>query len=266
MYEFLKALFNDESGNPTSLTFDQLTERLSAATDIKLANIADGGYVSKEKHTAKITELNGVRQQLDDANREIQSYKDMDIDGIKQKASEWENKYKTDTAALNEKLAQQERAFARDLFFKGYQFSSQFAEDGVRAAFDKQEFKLVDLPGYGYAKVSKAEKARWAELVEGYLSADRNIALIIQIIDIRHKPTKDDYDMLKFLYSSNAPFVIVLTKKDKLKKTAYEKRLDEVMDELSEFEGIELIPFSAVDGFGLEDVRSVIEEYIEEVI
>lgn len=144
MYEFLKALFNDESGNPTSLTFDQLTERLSAATDIKLANIADGGYVSKEKHTAKITELNGVRQQLDEANREIQSYKDMDIDGIKQKASEWENKYKTDTAALNEKLAQQERAFARDLFFKSYQFSSQFAEDGVKAAFDKQDFKLVD--------------------------------------------------------------------------------------------------------------------------
>lgn len=144
MYEFLKALFNDESGNPTSLTFDQLTEKLSASTDIKLANIADGGYVSKEKHTAKITELNGVRQQLDEANREIQSYKDMDIDGIKQKASEWENKYNTDTAALNEKLAQQERAFARDLFFKNYQFSSQFAEDGVRAAFDKQEFKLVD--------------------------------------------------------------------------------------------------------------------------
>ena len=144
MYEFLKALFNDESGNPTSLTFDQLTERLSAATDIKLANIADGGYVSKEKHTAKITELNGVRQQLDDANREIQSYKDMDIDGIKQKASEWENKYNTETAALNEKLAQQERAFARDLFFKSYQFSSQFAEDGVKAAFDKQDFKLVD--------------------------------------------------------------------------------------------------------------------------
>lgn len=126
--------------------------------------------------------------------------------------------------------------------------------------------RFVDLPGYGYAKVSKAEKERWAGLVEGYLSSQRKIALIIQIIDIRHKPTKDDYDMLKFLYSSNAPFVIVLTKKDKLKKTAYEKRLDEVMDELSEFEGIELIPFSAVDGFGLEDVRSVIEEYIEEVI
>ena len=68
----------------------------------------------------------------------------MDIDGIKRKASEWENKYNTETAALNEKLARQERAFKRDLFFKGYKFSSQFAEDGVKAAFDKQEFKLVD--------------------------------------------------------------------------------------------------------------------------
>lgn len=144
MYEFLNALFKDESGNPIALTLDQLTEKLSSATDIKLVNIADGGYVKKEKLDAKITELSGVRQQLTDANAEIQSYKDMDFDGIKQKASEWENKYKTDTAALNEKLAQQERAFARDLFFKGYQFSSQFAEDGVKAAFDKQEFKLVD--------------------------------------------------------------------------------------------------------------------------
>ena len=99
--------------------------------------------------------------------------------------------------------------------------------------------RFVDLPGYGYAKVSKAEKERWASLVEGYLSSQRKIALIIQIIDIRHKPTKDDYDMLNFLYQCNAPFVIVLTKKDKLKKTAYEKRIDELMDELQDFEGVE---------------------------
>lgn len=144
MYEYLKALFNDKDGNPTALTFDQLSEKLSAAKDIKLVNLSEGGFVAKEKLDAKTTELNGVRQQLTDANAEIQSYKDMDIDGIKRKASEWENKYNTDTAALTEKLAQQERAFARDLFFKGYKFSSQFAEDGVRAAFDKQEFKLVD--------------------------------------------------------------------------------------------------------------------------
>lgn len=144
MYEFLKALFNDESGNPTSLTFDQLSEKLSSATDIKLVNIADGGYVKKEKLDAKITELNGVRKQLTDAHTEIKSYKDMDIEGIKKKASEWENKYTTETTALNEKLVQQERDYARDLFFKNYKFSSSFAEEGVKADFDKQGFKLVD--------------------------------------------------------------------------------------------------------------------------
>ena len=127
-----------------------------------------------------------------------------------------------------------------------------------------QEFRMVDLPGYGYAKVSKAEKARWASLVEGYLSAKRNIKLIVQIIDIRHKPTKDDYDMISFLYNANAPFVIVLTKKDKLKKTAYEKRIDEVVDELQDYEGVELIPFSAVTGEGLDDIKEVIEDYIDE--
>ena len=126
------------------------------------------------------------------------------------------------------------------------------------------EFRLVDLPGYGYAKVSKAEKQRWAELIEGYLSSERDIRLIVQIIDIRHKPTKDDYDMLTFLYNSNAPFVIVLTKKDKLKKSAYEKRIDEVLDELQEYEGVQLIPFSAIDGSGVEDIKEVIEEYITE--
>ena len=126
------------------------------------------------------------------------------------------------------------------------------------------EFRLVDLPGYGYAKVSKAEKERWASLVEGYLSAQRNIKLIVQIIDIRHKPTKDDYDMMTFLYNSNAPFVIVLTKKDKLKKTAYEKRIEEALDELQDYEGIQLIPFSAIDGSGLDDIKEVIEEYITE--
>ena len=127
-----------------------------------------------------------------------------------------------------------------------------------------QAFRMVDLPGYGYAKVSKAEKARWASLVEGYLSAQRNIKLIVQIIDIRHKPTKDDYDMISFLYNANAPFVIVLTKKDKLKKTAYEKRIDEVIDELQDYEGVELIPFSAVTGDGLDDIKEVIEDYINE--
>lgn len=142
--------------------------------------------------------------------------------------------------------------------------SSQPGKTATINFYKAEEFRLVDLPGYGYAKVSKAEKARWADLVEGYLSAGRNIPLIIQIVDIRHKPTADDYDMIRFLYDSNAPFIIVLTKRDKLKKTAYEKRINQVIDELQDFEGIELIPFSAVTGEGLNDVKSVIEEYIND--
>lgn len=140
--------------------------------------------------------------------------------------------------------------------------SSQPGKTATINYYKGENYYFVDLPGYGYAKVSKAEKARWADLVEGYLSTSKNIALIIQIIDLRHKPTKDDYDMIRFLYESNAPFVIVLTKKDKLKKTAYEKRINEALDELEEFEGTELIPFSAVNGEGLDDVKEVIEEYI----
>lgn len=140
--------------------------------------------------------------------------------------------------------------------------SSQPGKTATINFFDAEDFKLVDLPGYGYAKVSKAEKARWAELVEGYLSAGRNIALIIQIIDIRHKPTKDDYDMLDFLYQSNAPFVIALTKRDKLKKTAYQKRIDELLDELADYEETELFPVSSQNGEGLDDLKELIEEYI----
>lgn len=140
--------------------------------------------------------------------------------------------------------------------------SSQPGKTATINFFDAEDFKLVDLPGYGYAKVSKAEKARWAELVEGYLSAGRNIALIIQIIDIRHKPTRDDYDMLDFLYQSKAPFVIALTKRDKLKKTAYQKRIDELLDELADYEETELFPVSSQNGEGLDDLKEVIEEYI----
>lgn len=66
---------------------------------------------------------------------------------------------------------------------------------------------MVDLPGYGYAKVSKNEKKRWAELVEGYFAQERNIKLIIQILDMRHPPTDDDLEMVDFLYRSNYPLL-----------------------------------------------------------
>lgn len=145
MYEYLKDLFGvTEEGAPASITFDQFVEKLGANKDIKLVNLSDGGYVSKGKLDAKETELNGIKTQLDEANTTIQSYKDMDIDGIKKSAADWEKKYQDDTAALQKQLEDNRRSYAQDLFLAGYKFSSEPAKEGVRAAFAKKNFPFED--------------------------------------------------------------------------------------------------------------------------
>ncbi len=144
MYEYLKKLFKEVDGQPEAITAEELIKRIQADKNLNLVNLKDGGYVSKDKFDAKETELAGVKTQLSDANKEIQSYKDMDIDGIKKSAKEWEEKYKTDTAALNQKLESQERAHQTDMFFSGYKFTSKAAQAGIRMEFDKKAFKLED--------------------------------------------------------------------------------------------------------------------------
>ncbi len=128
--------------------------------------------------------------------------------------------------------------------------------------FSLKDFMLVDLPGYGYAKVSQAEKERWGELVEGYFADNRNFALVVQICDIRHKPTADDMQMIEFLSELNFPFIVVLTKKDKLNKTELAKQLDFYSQLLSEYNA-EFVAFSALNGEGTEDVRNIIDKYLE---
>lgn len=129
--------------------------------------------------------------------------------------------------------------------------------------FNVGDFRLVDLPGYGYAKVSHGEKKRWAELVEGYFAENRNFCLIIQIVDMRHPPSRDDMAMIDFLYKSGFPFAIVLTKKDKLNKTMQTKRLESLKEELAEYEDIKLFPFSALKGDGAEEIREYIASCVE---
>lgn len=121
---------------------------------------------------------------------------------------------------------------------------------------------FVDLPGYGYAKRDQKEKERWAELMEGYFQSGRNIGLVIQLIDMRHAPSEDDMTMLKFLREAEIPFIIVLTKSDKLNKSETEKRMREVAEELSAFEDITKIPFSAMSGAGTEKIKNEIEGVI----
>ena len=134
--------------------------------------------------------------------------------------------------------------------------------------FKVDNFTLVDLPGYGYAKVSHDEKKRWAELVEGYFAQDRKFALVVQIVDIRHSPTANDMNMIDFLYNNGFPFIIVLTKKDKLNKTQLNKRLTELKDELADYPDIQMFPFSALNGDGIQDIideiSNRVEQYIEE--
>ena len=129
--------------------------------------------------------------------------------------------------------------------------------------FDVDKFCLVDLPGYGYAKVSHSERDRWAELMEGYFAQDRNFCLVVQIVDMRHPPTQDDLNMIDFLYSNGFNFIIVLTKKDKLKKTAQQQSLDRINEILADYEGIELFPFSALNGEGTDEIRDAITQYVE---
>lgn len=120
---------------------------------------------------------------------------------------------------------------------------------------------LVDLPGYGYAKVAKTEKERWRELIGGYFAdAERDLALVFCLVDMRHPPTADDLTMINFLIDSELPFCVVLTKADKLKKTEREKRLEALKSELPMYEQLTVIPFSSVTDEGVERMRSIIEE------
>lgn len=123
-----------------------------------------------------------------------------------------------------------------------------------------EDIYLVDLPGYGYAKIAKSEKERWSGLIEGYLTADRDIALIFQLVDMRHPPTNDDIHMMNFMIENELPFVIVLTKSDKLSNRQKSERIEALKTELPFFEEVKIIEFSSLTGEGTEEIRSIIEE------
>lgn len=126
--------------------------------------------------------------------------------------------------------------------------------------YDVDGHKFVDLPGYGYAKISKQEKARFGELMEGYFQSGRNIGLVVQLVDMRHKPSADDYGMIEFMKQMNIPFIIVMTKADKMKVKEYKKRLEESKEELACAGDVPVIPFSSQTGEGVDTVKKYIDE------
>mgnify|MGYP000854493411 CR=1 FL=1 len=125
--------------------------------------------------------------------------------------------------------------------------------DGVR---------FVDLPGYGYAKVAKGERRRWDELIGGYFAQDRDIALVFLLVDMRHAPSEDDITMANYLIESEMPFIVLLTKSDKLNKTRREERLKAFAGELPCGEDITMLPVSSETGEGIETLRGIIFDII----
>ncbi len=119
---------------------------------------------------------------------------------------------------------------------------------------------FVDLPGYGYAKVAKTEKERWSGLMEGYLNSDRDLRLVFMLVDMRHKPTAGDIQMINYLIDTETPFVLVLTKADKLKKTERMNRMEAFKDEIPCFEEMHVVPFSSMTFEGVEELRQIVED------
>lgn len=126
--------------------------------------------------------------------------------------------------------------------------------------YDVDGYKFVDLPGYGYAKLSKSERDRFGELMEGYFQSGRNIKLVVQLVDMRHKPSQDDFGMIDFMQQMDIPFIVACTKADKLKVKEFKRREKEIKEELSMVDENLIIPFSSQSGLGLDTIKMLIEK------
>ena len=126
-----------------------------------------------------------------------------------------------------------------------------------------ETFYFVDLPGYGYSKMSKQEQERVGSFIEQYLAKSKNIALVIFLIDIRHNPTENDRLMYDYIIRSGLPFIILTNKADKIASTKVENTVKELQKQINPIGDIKMLPFSAEKKIYTEDVWNVIEEFIK---
>lgn len=130
-----------------------------------------------------------------------------------------------------------------------------FATEGAR---------FVDLPGYGYARVAKSEKGRWAELIEGYFNQDRNFALVVSLVDIRHEAQQLDLNMINFLMEAGLPFAVVLTKADKLSRNQQNKQVSVLRRQLALPEDVPMLVTSSEKREGFDALRKLITQACED--
>ena len=129
--------------------------------------------------------------------------------------------------------------------------------------YDVDGYDFVDLPGYGFAKVAKSEKHRWSELIEGYFNQERIFALVVSLIDIRHEASALDLNMIEFLRESGLPFMVVLTKADKLSKQQCMKQTAMLRKHLQLDKDIPMLAVSSESGTGINELRVIINQYID---
>lgn len=129
--------------------------------------------------------------------------------------------------------------------------------------YDVDGNDFVDLPGYGYAKVAKSEKGRWSELIEGYFNQERIFALVVSLVDIRHDASALDLNMIEFLKESGLPFMVVLTKADKLSKQQCIKQTAKLRKQLDLGKETPLLAVSSESGTGIEELRTLIAKAID---
>ena len=122
------------------------------------------------------------------------------------------------------------------------------------------DFYIVDLPGYGFAQRSKGERDRWAQLIGDYFDLDRSFNLVVSLVDIRHDPSKLDHQMIEFLQEGEFPFIVALTKADKLSRNQQAKQTAAIKRQLN-VPAKNVIVTSSESGQGIEELREIIEQY-----
>lgn len=123
-------------------------------------------------------------------------------------------------------------------------------------------YRIVDLPGYGYAKVSKSEREKWAKMIEGYLLNRKNLKEVILLVDIRHEPTQLDYMMYEFILNKGFKGYVVATKADKISKGKYQKNINVIKKMLKIKDEELIIPFSSFNKFNKEKIITLFDEII----
>ena len=124
-----------------------------------------------------------------------------------------------------------------------------------------ESFHLVDLPGYGFARAPISEKEKWAQMIEGYLAGSTNLTHVLQLVDIRHEPTKDDIMMVNYLRHYQIPFIVLATKADKLSKAQRSRAIPAICRILA-VQPWEVIPVSAEDGTGIDTLMERFDQWL----